>query len=81
MGGLTLSNKTLEKYFGYLKTLDIKSKKSLISKLKKSMEKDSKNNFDLKTIFGKWEDTRASDEIIEEIQNSRVEKGNSESFG
>lgn len=81
MGGLTISNKILEKYFGYLKRLDIKSKKSLISKLKKSIDSDSDNDFDLKSIFGKWDDNRSSDEIIADIKESRVEKGNSESFG
>jgi hypothetical protein len=30
MGGLTISNKVLDKYFGFFKNLDIESKKNLI---------------------------------------------------
>ena len=76
MGSLTISDKILDKYFGYLKSLDINSKKRLISKLTKSIEIKSKKTFDIKSIFGKWEDDRTSDEIINEIKSSRVEKRN-----
>lgn len=80
MGSLTVSNKILEKYFGYLKNLDIRSKKTLIIKLSESIEKKPKNKFDLKSIFGAWEDTRDSDLIVSEIISSRVTKTNPESF-
>lgn len=87
MGGLTISNKILDKYFGYLKNLDSKSKKSLINKLTESSEakpeKDSvrsSGGFNLNKMFGAWKDNRDSDEIIAEIKSSRVNKINTESF-
>lgn len=76
MGSLTISNKILDKYFGYLKNLDNDTKKSLIIKLTKSIETKSKKAFDIKSIFGEWEDDKSSDEIISEIKSSRVEKQN-----
>lgn len=80
MGGLVISNKILEKYFRYLKSLDTKSKKNLILKLTKSIGNEPKKEFDLKSIYGAWEDGRTSDEIISEITNSRVNKMSTESF-
>ena len=79
-GSVAISNKILDKYFGYLKNLDNKAKKHLINKLTKSIEAKSEKEFDLKSIFGAWEDDRSSDEIISEIRNSRVNKTNTESF-
>lgn len=78
MGSLLISNKILEKYFGYLKHLDRKTKKNLIEKLIKSLETNPKGNFNFESLYGAWEDERTSDEIIEEIRASRVEKGNIE---
>ncbi|MBA3986257.1 MAG: hypothetical protein H0X63_06750 [Flavobacteriales bacterium] len=80
MGSLTISNKISEKYFGYLKNLDNKAKMTLIDKLTKSLDKKSKNEFDLTSLFGAWEDTKNSKEIIAEIKNSRVNKINTETF-
>ena len=76
MGSLTISNKILEKYFGYLKNLDTNAKKYLIIELSKSIETKSKKSFDIKSVYGAWEDERTSDEIISEIKSSRVEKLN-----
>jgi len=80
MGSLTISDKILDKYFGYLKNLDTKAKKSLISKLTKSIETKPKKEFDLNKMFGAWIDDKSTDEIISEIKNSRVNKFNIESF-
>ena len=80
MGSLTISNKILDKYFGYLKNLDNNTKKNLIIKLTKSIETKSNKAFDIKSIFGAWEDDRTSDEIISEIKSSRVEKQNTTSL-
>jgi hypothetical protein len=80
MGSLTISNKILEKYFGYLKNLDIRSKKTLIAKLSESIDKKPENKFELSSIFGAWEDPRDSDLIVSEIITSRVKKSNPESF-
>jgi hypothetical protein len=42
--------------------------------LTESIEVKEKEHFDLKNLYGAWEDTRTSDEIINEIRNSRVEQ-------
>lgn len=80
MGGLTISDKVLDKYFGYLKNLDTNAKKSLINKLTKSIKTSPKKEFDLNKLFGAWIDDKRTDEIISEIKNSRVNKFNMESF-
>jgi hypothetical protein len=76
MASLSISNKMVERYFGYLRHLDSSSKKKLISKLTESLEVKSDKKFDIESIFGAWEDNRTSDEIIREIKCSRVEKKN-----
>ena len=77
---LAISNKTLDKYFGFLRRLDNSSKKRLIIKLTESMQIDFKDPSNLKNMFGAWEDTKDSDEIIAEIRNSRVNKREIEKF-
>lgn len=72
--GLALKNKTVDKYFGFLRRLDNGSKKRLILKLKQSMENKEKPVIRLRNLSGAWEDSRDSDEIIKEIKDSRVEK-------
>jgi hypothetical protein len=72
--GLALTNTTIDKYFGFLKRLDNGSKKKLIIKLTESIEEKEKKTVSLKDLSGAWEDSRDSDEIIEEIRNSRVDK-------
>lgn len=72
--GLALTNTTIDKYFGFLKKLDNKSKKKLIIKLTESIEEKEKKTVSLKDLSGAWEDSRDSDEIIKDIRNSRVEK-------
>jgi len=79
MGSLVISNKVLDKYFGYLKDLDDRSKRNLIDKLTQTF-KGKKEKFDVSLFFGKWEDNRNSDEIISDIRKSRVNKINTESF-
>jgi hypothetical protein len=71
---IALNNKTIDKYFGFLFNLDTLSKKRLIVKLTESIEEKDKKDFDLNSLFGAWEDSRTSEEIINDIRNSRVEK-------
>jgi len=73
MGNISINNKALEKYFGLLRWLDNSAKKKLIIKLTASLEFEKKES-DLKSLFGAWEDSRDSDEIIKEIKESRVNK-------
>jgi len=73
---LALSNSTIEKYFGFLTKLDNFSKKKLIIKLTESIELNEDKNFKLDSLYGAWEDSRSSDDIIKEIRDSRVDKNN-----
>jgi hypothetical protein len=77
---LAISDKTIDKYFGFLRRLDNKSKKRLIIKLTESIEIKDTFHFEISSLYGAWEDSRDSDEIIREIRNSRIEKNNLESF-
>ena len=80
MGALTVSNRILEKYFSFLKILDVKSKKRLILKLEESIKAESNTDILLNSYFGAWEDDKDTNTIISEIVNSRVDKSISESF-
>lgn len=71
---LSLTAKTIDKYFGFLSRLDNRSKKNLIIKLTESIEEKEKKTIHLKDLSGAWDDSHESDEIIEEIRKSRVEK-------
>jgi len=72
MGSLTITNSILDKYFNFLKKFDNNAKKKLIIKLTNSLEFKETKPFDIKSLFGAWEDDRTSQEIIDEIKNSRV---------
>lgn len=80
MGSLVISNKILDKYFSYLKDLDTKTKKSLIQKLRASLENKPNQKTNAKDLFGAWIDKRSSDAIISDIRDSRIEKSNTEDF-
>lgn len=71
---LTLTNSTIDKYFGFLSKLDNTSKKKLIRKLTESIEIKDNKEFDLRELYGAWTDSRDSDEIISDIRSSRIEK-------
>ena len=43
----------------------------------KTIELKEKREHDLQSLFGAWEDTRTTDEIISDIKKLRVEKNNS----
>ncbi|MBI9039465.1 MAG: hypothetical protein JEY97_15135 [Bacteroidales bacterium] len=77
---LTLSNKTIDKYLGFLARFDNVSKKKLINKLAESIDTKKESEFELKDLYGAWEDSRDSDEIIKEIRDSRIDndKNNTE---
>lgn len=74
---IALKNRSIESYFGFLNKLDNNSKKLLILKLTESIDVKEKEIIDLKSLFGGWEDSRTSDEIINDIKKSRIEKNNS----
>jgi hypothetical protein len=68
-----LTNSTIDKYFGFLTKLDTISKKKLIIKLTESIEIKDDKKFNLGNLYGAWEDSKDSDEIIKEIRESRIE--------
>jgi hypothetical protein len=72
MSGIVLKNKTIDKYFRFLKNLDNPSKKRMIIKLTESIEVNKRPSKRIETLFGAWEDNRDSDEIIREIRESRT---------
>jgi len=80
MASIAITNKTLDRYFAFLSKLDTNSKKRLIIKLTESIESKEDDSFDLKSLFGAWEDSRDSDEIIKNIVDSRVNSKDIESF-
>jgi hypothetical protein len=71
---ISIKNTTIDKYLSFLIKLDNISKKRLIVKLTESIDVKEKKHLDLKSLYGAWEDSRTSDEIINDIRNSRVEK-------
>ncbi|MDO5509099.1 MAG: hypothetical protein Q4F57_00245 [Weeksellaceae bacterium] len=73
---LALSNETIDRYFGFLKRLDNVTKKRLIVKLTESIDVKEKESFNLASLYGAWEDTRTSEQIIKDIRESRVDKKN-----
>ena len=73
---ITISNKTIDKFFGFLTHLDNSSKKKLIIKLTESIESKEENDIDLNKLFGAWKGDKSSDEIIREIRASRIDKPN-----
>jgi len=80
MAGLTLNNKTIDKYFKLLKNLDDPSKKKLIRKLSNTIKAEKSESPDVSALFGAWEDEKSSDEIIKEIRNTRIENRNIQTF-
>ncbi|PZX13684.1 hypothetical protein LX69_02542 [Breznakibacter xylanolyticus] len=80
MTTLTITDTTIEKYFSFLNKLDNNSKKRLIMKLSESLHKREHSSFNIENIYGAWEDTRDSDEIIKEIQETRINQPDTETF-
>ena len=68
-----MTNKVFDRYFDYLIKFDNQTKKKLIIKLTNSLEFKPKKTFDIKSLFGAWKDDRGTQEIIDEIRNSRIE--------
>ncbi len=73
---LTLNSTSFDKYFGFLLKLDTLTKKRLIIKLTESINNSESKKIDLAMLHGGWEDSRSSDEIINDIKISRIEKTN-----
>lgn len=80
MAHLAMNNKTIDKYFNYLKKLDNRSKKELIVRLMETLDVETPKSGDISSLFGAWEDDRSSDKIISEIKELRIESQDPEKF-
>jgi hypothetical protein len=81
MAIITLNNSSLKKYIDLLQNLDLKSKRKIILKLSESINEPVPNkNNGILSLFGAWEDSRDSDEIIKDIKDSRINSKDIESF-
>jgi len=80
MGHLLLNKESIEKYFGYLTRLDTNSKKQLIIKLTESIEDDKSSKPGIEKLFGAWEDERTTEEIIQDIRDSKTPNRKIENF-
>ncbi len=69
---IALTDKTIDDYWSLISRLDNNSKKKLIIRLAESIETKEESKFNLESLFGAWEDSRDSDEIIKEIRESKV---------
>jgi len=76
MKTITINNRSIDTFFGFLSHLDINSKRRLIMKLTESIDEPDNKKKNLKTLFGSWIDNRDSDSIIKDILDSRVNKQN-----
>jgi protein tyrosine phosphatase len=65
---IALTDKTIDDYWSLISRLDNNSKKKLIIRLAESIETKEESKYDLESLFGAWEDSRDSDEIIKEIR-------------
>ena len=73
MGRLAIN----DRYLSFLFKLDNRSKKPVINKLSESIERSEKSKkFETKInfLYGTWEDNRTSEDILEDIKESRIEK-------
>ena len=77
---LAFEKNNVNSYFRLMKNWDTESKKDLIIKLTQSINNKTEDNHDFSSCFGAWDDERSSDEIIDDIRNSRVNNRDIEDF-
>ncbi len=70
----------IEEHLSLLLKLDNETKKKLIVRLTESLEVVHHNETTVAELFGTWEDERSSEEIIEDIRTSRMEKNEFKRF-
>jgi len=80
MATLKLSDSAIAKYFGFLKNMDARSKKKLITQLTESIEKETETKSGIDHLFGAWEDDRTTEELISDIAKSRTTNKEIEDF-
>lgn len=72
MARLSVTERMLDGYLGFLRRLDTDAKKRLIIRLTESIESESSVPSDIGALFGAWSDSRSSDEIIRDIRAART---------
>jgi hypothetical protein len=72
MKTLKINDKSIRRYFGFLKNMDTPSKKKLIIQLTESIEATTEDKKGIDHLFGAWEDDRTAEELIDEIRKSRT---------
>lgn len=70
--GYSFSAEAIDNYFIFLIKSDAGNKKKFIMKLTESIESENTIAFNPRSLIGAWEDSRDSDDIIKEINESRV---------
>ncbi|MEQ8582365.1 MAG: hypothetical protein RIC30_01985 [Marinoscillum sp.] len=80
MATLKISDKSISRYFGFLKNMDTQSKKKLIIQLTDSIESKETTKKGIDHLFGAWEDTKTAEEMISEIRGSRTQNREIEGF-
>lgn len=73
MNTADLNAKLIDSYISLLKNMKAQTKLELISKLKKTVEIDTKKDNDaFYKAFGGWDENESAEELIESIKNSRT---------
>ncbi|MBX3043502.1 MAG: hypothetical protein KIT33_04925 [Candidatus Kapabacteria bacterium] len=67
-----IAENVVENYFKIINNWDFESKNSLILKLNNSLNKKSHFSPEFSKLFGGWNDNRNAEDIIIEIESSRV---------
>lgn len=73
-------DKLIENYYRLISNLDFESKINLISKLTLSLDNKKAALSDFSESFGAWSDSRDAEEIILEIESSRINQKEIEVF-
>ncbi|MFW5831609.1 MAG: hypothetical protein ACOCVA_05120 [Prolixibacteraceae bacterium] len=73
-------HKIINSYFNLMKDWDNDSKKELIIRLTKSIDRKKAGEPETSDFFGAWEDERSAQEIYEDIRADRVNKNQTEEF-
>lgn len=68
---IQVSNKIVDNYINVMRSWDTETKKQVIMRLTESINKTS-NKCELSDSFGKWEDEKNADDIINEIYSNRL---------
>jgi len=70
--GYSFSSEAIDNYFIFLSKFYTGTKKKFIMKLSESIESENTNAFNSRSLIGAWENSRDSDDMIKEINESRV---------